>query len=295
MYSNTFHSIIHLLDPDDICVCMTARRFQSFLDPLTTNECSDYSKPTPHVRTIDLRIVQNPKLRAELTRGLNHIPLSPTDLSQATHVAVEAFERLYWMLCLHDYGLVLHDASAYCRQLCINKLRSASRSNKFGFKSLGPALFSHRAVNDELEWLSTHLYVSGLDKASNNPCFICIKHIRLQAFHRLSSEDFTPCMSGKYWEMPSSVFDTVQNELIQVLPEVPHTHNALPFLMASYKQHKMKYRWLTNAFHTIFSNIASILTIATMEVLNVFCAWARKTVSGYHNFLGIDTSIISKF
>ena len=284
-------SFIHLLDPDDNCVCMTVRRFRSFIDPLTVHECSDYSKPAPHVRTMDLRIVQNPKLRAELARGLNHIPLSPTDLNQAVHVTLDAFARLYCLLRLQDYGLALHEASAYCKQLCVDKLYSASRSNRFGFKSSGPALFSHTAVNDELKWLLTHLYVSGLDKASNNPCFICIKHIRLQAFHRLSSEDFTPCMSGKYWEMPSSVLEVVRNELIQLLPEAPPVHIALPFLMASYKQHKLKYRWLTNAFHTIYTNIASILTIATMEVLEAFRTWARKTVSGYRNFLGIDTSI----
>lgn len=67
--------------------------------------------------------------------------------------------------------------------------------------------------------------------------------------------------------------------------------NKLPFLMATFKQHKLKYRWLTNAFQTIYSNIASLLTVATMEVLEMIRVWAQKTVAGYRAFLKTDTSI----
>lgn len=284
-------SFIHLLDPEESCACTSAKRFQSFLDPLTATECSDYSKPMPHVRTMDLRIIQHPKLREALGQGLNHIPLSPTDITQALKIAVDAFARLYTILRLEEYALDLCEATALFKRFCLDKLRSAARANRFGFKISGPALFMIPTVHDELKWLLSHLYISGLDKANSNPCFMCVKHIRLQAFHRLSSEDFTPCMDGTKWSLPTSVFDTVKDDLVRLLPEAPPKHNALPFLMASYKQHKLKYRWLTNAFHTVYTSIASLLTIATMQVLETFRTWARKTVAGYRSFLKTNTSI----
>jgi hypothetical protein len=40
--------------------------------------------------------------------------------------------------------------------------------------------------------------------------------------------------------------------------------------MATYKQHKSKYRWLTNAFQTVFSNIATLLTITSKVMLESF-------------------------
>jgi hypothetical protein len=61
--------------------------------------------------------------------------------------------------------------------------------------------------------------------------------------------------------------------------------------MATYKHHKTKYKWLTNAFHTIFSNIATLLTITSKIILETVKAWARLKVLSYKNFLRVDTSI----
>lgn len=135
-------SFIHLLDLDEVCVCNTAKRFQHVRDPLTAHECSDFSKPTPHVCTMDLRIIQNPKLREALLQGLNHIPLSSTDTNQVLKIAVDAFARLYYILRSEDFSLDLHEASMLFKQNCLEKFRVASRTNKFGFKCSGPALFS---------------------------------------------------------------------------------------------------------------------------------------------------------
>ncbi|KAG0568196.1 hypothetical protein KC19_6G001700 [Ceratodon purpureus] len=60
--------------------------------------------------------------------------------------------------------------------------------------------------------------------------------------------------------------------------------------MATYKQHKHTYRWLTNAFHTVYSNIALLLTVTTVVILDSFKSWAKKLDIGYRNFLGTDTS-----
>jgi hypothetical protein len=58
------------------------------------------------------------------------------------------------------------------------------------FRFSGSYLFDILAVKNETQWLLQHLYCSGLDKAANNACFICIKHIRLMALERLIGADF---------------------------------------------------------------------------------------------------------
>jgi hypothetical protein len=146
-------------------------------------------------------------------------------------------------------------------------------------------------VKNEIEWLLQHLYCSGLDKATNNACFICIKHIRLQALERLSGSDFAPCKANLLWSLPSAILDQVLEELKEILPESPPPYQALPYLMATYKQHRAKYCWLTNAYCTIFSNIALLLTICSKLVLESFKGWAHSKVKSYKTFLQVDTSL----
>lgn len=59
--------------------------------------------------------------------------------------------------------------------------------------------------------------------------------------------------------------------------------------MATYKQHKHTYRWLTNVFYTVYSNIALLLTVTTVVVLDSFKSWARKKDVGYRSFLEANT------
>lgn len=284
-------SFVHLLDDSAKCLCSSAQRFHAFLDPLTAKEFSHMNNPVMHVRTTDLNIVQHPLLRSALCMGLNHIPLRPTDLKETISVATDAFARLYSMLRLYEYNLDLAKAIDFLQGTSLAKLQGATRCNKFGFKSSGPFLFDNPVVKNELEWLLSHLFVSGLDKANNNACFMCIRHIRLQAYDRLMGEDFSPCRTGKLWALPTSILDEVKTELLQILPEAPPAFNALPFLMASFKQHKQKYRWLTNAFQTIFTQIAKLITVASMTILESFKSWARDTIEGYRNILRCNTSI----
>ena len=77
--------------------------------------------------------------------------------------------------------------------------------------------------------------------------------------------------------MPTSIQDQIKRELTSLLPECPISYEALPYLMATYKLHKTKYNWLTNAYHTVFSNIALLLTIMSKLLLETFKAWAVNT------------------
>ena len=80
-------------------------------------------------------------------------------------------------------------------------------------------------------------------------------------------------------------------QLIELLPECLPIFNALPYLIASYKLHKTNYRWLTNAFQTVFSNLAILLTLTSIEILESIKLWAKVTERGIKNFLHIDTSL----
>jgi hypothetical protein len=139
--------------------------------------------------------------------------------------------------------------------------------------------------------LLQNVYCSGLDKASNNACFTCIKHIGLMALERLMCNDFLPCKSGQVWQLPTAILDQVSVDLRNILPEFLPPYQALPYLMATFKQRKRKYRWLTNAFQTVFSNIALLLTITSKVLLDSLKTWACLKNQSYKNFLQVDTSI----
>ena len=73
------------------CVCMFALRLKPFLDPLIAHEHSDFCDSLCHVRTMNLEIIQHPKLRATLRNDLNHIPIRPTDFGETLDAATDAF------------------------------------------------------------------------------------------------------------------------------------------------------------------------------------------------------------
>lgn len=284
-------SFVNLFDISTSCVCHLAKRVAQFLDVKTATESAFGSKPCTHVRTADLGIVQHPLLRAALKLGLNHIPLRPTHFRDAINVVIAVGTQIYELCQLHTFGLKLDTVIQFLKQSCLTKLQAAARCNKFGFKQSGPYLFDIPAVQNEMTWLLNHFYISGIDKASNNACFMCIRHIRFQAYQRLMGDDFTPCKYDGRWVLPTAIFDTVKSDLLLLLPESPPQYNSLPFLMATFKAHKQTYRWLTNAFRTVYSSIAVLLTIATIQVLEMIKSWAKKRCESYKNFLRTHTSI----
>jgi hypothetical protein len=284
-------SFANLLDQGHQCVCTSTKPFLGFYDPQTLTETSSFAESSLHVRTMDMSIVQYKHLRQALSQGLNHIPLHPTNIGKAVAAIMAAFEQLLLILGLDHTGFPIEAAKLYLHTTCLNILKNASKTNKFGFRFSGQFLFDINAVKNETQWLLQKLYCSGLDKASNNACFICIKHIRLMALEQLMGPDFTSCKSGQIWLLPTAVLDQVSNDLKNILPEFLPPYQTLPYLMATFKQHKGKYRWLTNAFHTVFSNIARLLIITSKVILKTVKTWALLKVQSYSNFLRVDTSI----
>lgn len=109
-------------------------------------------------------------------------------------------------------------------------------------------------------------------KAANTPSFICIQHILQQALKRLSSPDFT-----KLSEPCSAVVQLIQNQITELLPEVTADEELLlPYIMANFKFHKMKNRWLNNAHDCCFSILADLLTTSTNAILPQLRSWAAQ-------------------
>jgi hypothetical protein len=277
-----------LMDDSYKCACNSSKRLIQFLDPDTMDKTSD--DPRMHVRTMDTKIIHNHGLREAITLGLNHIPLRNTNIRETIQVVVDTFGQVCHLLKA-DELISMEMASKMVRAKTRDKLVSAMKENLFGFRYSKPYLFSEKAVESELSWMLKHVFISGLDKATSNACFICISHIRNQALLRLNSPDFEPCRLNDTWESIIDVTNKVKTELKSLLPELPLHEEELPYIMAIYKVHKKKYRWISNAFRTIYVNIATLLTVSTMALLNEVKEWATNTVKGYRNFLGVDTSI----
>jgi hypothetical protein len=230
-------------------------------------------------------------LRQALKQDLNHVLLRPTNIVQAVATALEAFDQLVPLLHLDTIDFPITKARTHLHKICLHTLKVASQSNKYGFRHSGQYLLDLPLVKNKLQWLAEHLYYAGLDKATNNACFMCIKYIHLQAFQRLMGSNFTPCKDLTLWSLPTSILDLAKLQLTRLLPECPPIFNALPYLMASYKLHKTKYRWLTNAFQTVFSNLAILLTLTSTVILESIKLWARSIERRIKNFLHVDTSL----
>lgn len=80
------------------------------------------------------------------------------------------------------------------------------------------------------------MFIAGLDKVSNNVCIICIYHLCVQALHRLREKDFQPASTSV-----NDIVTMLQAQLLELIPEVQFCDTGLPYLMATYKLHKLTY------------------------------------------------------
>jgi hypothetical protein len=172
-------SFVHLLHEGDTCACSSIAMLRSFCDPLTITETSNFCKASMHVRTMNIDIIQHKQLRLAVSQGLNHIPLQPTSIAKAVASIMHAFEQLVYILHLAQLQFPIETARLHLHATCLSVLKASSQANRWDFRFYGMFLFDIATVKNETEWLLKHVFYSGLDKASNNACFICIRHIRL--------------------------------------------------------------------------------------------------------------------
>ena len=106
---------------------------------------------------------------------------------------MHVYEQLVQLLNLENLQFPVNEARQWLHCTCLDTLKASSHANKGGFRISERSLFEIPTVQNEIDWLLQRLFCSGLDKANNNACFICIRHIRLLALERLSGDDFKPC------------------------------------------------------------------------------------------------------
>ena len=203
-------SVLLLLNGSYTCICKKAKRFKKFIDPKTMD--SNLVNPIAHVRTMDTDIIHHHGLREALALGLNHIPLRNTNIQETIQVVVDTFVQVCQVLRLGGC-LDINSATRMVRTKCKDILISALKANLYGFRYSKPHIFSDKDVNNELSWILKHVFISGLDKAANNACFICIHHIRYQALARLNGLDFEPCCNDGSWESIEVITSKITSEL----------------------------------------------------------------------------------
>ena len=270
------------------CMCTKSKRLAPFVDPNTMVD--NHQDPRAHVRTMDTRIIHHHGLREAITLGLNHIPLRNTNIREVVQVVVNIFIHVCQLLKVEGC-LDVESASKLVRTISRDKLISTMKENLYGFRYSKPCIFSEKTVDNELTWILKHMFIFSLDKAASNACFICIFHIRHQALLRLNGPDFEPCQHNGIWDSIGVVTNKIKTELTNLIPELPIGELELPYIMAIYKFHKQKYTWISNAFGSIYVNVATFLTLSTMALLEEVKEWANTTTKGYKNFLGVETSI----
>ena len=143
-------SFVDLLNEDSQCLCATASRLRVFCDTVTCNETSRFAKIAVHICTVDMAIIQHPALRQALSLGLNHIPLRPSNIAETMAIVMDAFSQLANILNLYDLDFLLLQARERFHATCLNTLKAASRTNKFGFKSSDQFLLNIPAVKNEV-------------------------------------------------------------------------------------------------------------------------------------------------
>lgn len=144
---------------------------------------------------------------------------------------------------------VVSNGMVWLQQTALAELRQGSCVNAGGHRQSAAAMLTHQACS-ELNFLTQH-FISGLDKACNNACIICIHDLRVHhALHQLQGEDFAADIHSL-----QEITDFLQNQLLDLLTEVQFRVVGLPYIMATYKMHKLKFRWLINAANCLFLDL----------------------------------------
>ena len=87
-------SFAHLLHENEQCTCSHVSKLKQFCDPLTMTETSSFCKPSMHVYTMNMKIIQHRDLCVTLFHGFNHIPCSP-----------QILQKQYQHWCRHSNNL----------------------------------------------------------------------------------------------------------------------------------------------------------------------------------------------
>jgi hypothetical protein len=102
-----------------------------------------------------------------------------TNISEIVADFIDAFELLANILQLATLQFPLEEARSYMHSTCLNALKSASKSNKFGFKNTAKFMLDLPAVKNEINWPLKLLTAQAL--------------IKLQTMHVLPASNTLDC------------------------------------------------------------------------------------------------------
>lgn len=206
--------------------------------------------------------------------GLNHIPLQPTWFAEIYRELDSAWCQAAQLLDLTSD--ITRNGSSWLRQRAHAILSTEAKANRNGHRVSTQHTLPENGL-DELRYLSEHLFMTGLDKASNNISFICILHLRHMALERLQGDDFI--RSDRPLE---EIIVDLDTEIQNLIPEIRFCTMGLPFIMASYKLHKLTYRWITSAANCLFSGVASIITQILKLLIEEIREWGAQRTHAIH-------------
>lgn len=83
----------------------------------------------------------------------------------------------------------------------------------------------------------------------------------------------------------------LQDHLLDIILEVQFFDVDIPYLMATYKLHKKKYRWLTNAANYVFLAPTTIITHAMHLVIIELKEWCKLHSEMYERFSKVIANI----
>lgn len=84
---------------------------------------------------------------------------------------------------------------------------------------------------------------------------------------RLNSHDFIPYSDNSTRSSLEEVTSNIQEQIHEIIHELLITSNDLQYIMTIYKFHKKKYRSISNVFGFIYNNLATLITITIMALL----------------------------
>lgn len=214
---------------------------------------------------MDCEIIHNSFLKEEVKKGLNHIPEVPVNPKSICQEL-----RNVWVKVAKTMNIIVMP----CQLECIDNIVNEMFHQHFPFFKKNQYLwFQNSALMDEINYLTNHLYIFGLDKAAQTPVFMCKALIRSLSHDRLSSVEFNPCLMEE-----QELFENIKRFSKELKMEEP-SQWSLPFIMGMYKVHKKDIRWITNAHNCSFS----IITDKNSKLLNALNQGLIEVTNNLHD------------
>ena len=250
----------------------------------------------PHVLTLDPNVLGCRELSDMAKKGLNYIPIPPTNLDDCTNqllsIGRDLLKKLQYLhpkddgWCDDDRLLALLD------QWCTTQfsLRGASRTNLANALHLEPNMLS-RASLAELDRIQTKLYICEADKAPHQPVFICRDFAIFTIYTRLNSADFTRLSDTNVDQLLQGLInDQTQIFSLQYTNRMTIAKKLLT-MRSSFKAHKQSFRFITNGSDYVLTPTDKAVQLMSAALLRELEKWAGRQREKYLRWPGVHTQL----